>query len=828
MLEEWNKLKNQPHGLGIALEKRFGLYQRAKDASLRSGGVELLSIVQQVPPNQLTTADLQFAVTVLAQLDRSPIVREILMDAAISRTDFGDVFLAYIDSVCKTDAAGSERAHECLSLLAEGCVYLHVTPDSINLDVPVQRCLERLCIVFPSAAVGEALESLFAVNAVAASHICTLLIKVCVLAALRSNGAPQPDEELARTGFNDIPKLVWDLKSRLKLASSEDLSLVMTCLVYQRNPAEALRVYDAMPELHAPVNIRPLLLAAAAVSDYARLENAFNMIEREQSAGKGYSAVLGSQWYPIILKALGYLSRRDILHDVYSFVRREHPEVLGRGLYHALLTGYGARGELDKVLRYYREMLRAEVKPTTATFTIILQAYRDARDLKGALGFVNTEVLPAHQLTNALVSILLSLCGRRSDSFSAEQIWQWSRRFIKPDGSTQCQYIYALLSGNQFPKALRAFDELDPQLVTIHTLTVVLQAAPRYSEPLKLLDKVLALKDQLQLLGDDAYYVAYLSFLREQTHDLKLIESVFEEMRQVKVAPHASHYAIYTQALADHKQFRGDKRVARAMKEEHVPQRLSLISKQLRLLSAPGSSPRDREAARRAAVTLLKDGFFDPTSKSVPRDVLPAHVIKPVVKMLMKTKDFASAHDLLDLCSRQDGCQDDFVLWGLYLNFVRAAGDHANRSEHLWMRFSTALAKVFVFCGEQAGEPVYKLPRRYRYAFEKEVEARIAYLADVRDPRLLSLPAELSAMGIELTAHAFNFFIRACVRCGHLAEAYALAETKQWPLSGHTWAVLVQNVGSVDYKRYGKLGKTLHGIAQQDPPSDRADVGRQQ
>lgn len=904
-LAEWNALLADNRKEAMSKKKQLYDFYSAVDKSdllkHKKLALGLLDVVKQVPPNEQSLNDLKFALLVIHSLGNQNLLYEIFNQISYNRTDF-DILLQYLISLdfkvensepvslslddvnssgenkkvlaangaldntkneidetqayLKGNTIMQEKCLTYLRIIGAGCAYTNINFNNIGTQKLLYKVFEQISLLFTTRDLELSLEKYMRINSVAASSLCTIFLRVCTEAAISSSSAPTPTETSYNfLSGNNLPSAIWKLKYQLKVVNEIDLKYYMTFLIYQRQSQQVLELYDQkeMKRLHGVETIQPLLLASAACGDYSRLQEIFEEIDSSERMNKKYSNKLGSQWYGTILQALGYLGGQDVLAEVLHFIKKERPELLTRGLYHALIIGYGVRGELNKVLEHFYEQVKL-MKPDERTFTLVLKSYRDAKDLGGALEFLQSEMLPLFPMTNKILAILLTLCGRRSDTKQAEVIWKWANKLIEPDGRSKSHYIYALVRGNEFQKAIIVLNSMNDEDISINVLTVLLQAASRSSNPTEWLNKIVKIKSDLEIPGDDGYYAAYLSFLSEQTNDISLLDEVFKEMEANKIAVNASHLASYTQALANTKKINRYKRVTKKMNDEHIPQRLSLISKQLRLLTAPGSSNKDRILAKNAAFDLLKSGFFDPQSIYVPRNIIPLRVIKPVIIYLIDSFDFTSARELLSMVTpdinkaiahqrkansknsknaknieqrkskssvpsvpsedtknlKNSGLDNlggmnksngnssvqniqncnDYNLWSLWMRYSLKSGDTHNMPQY-WFLFKTAIRSHAVLHQPDADTPVYKLNRRFRYQFHSDVDKWIRYLHMVHDKtKLKGLTQELFDIGIELTGNNYNRLIYSFLSEGLLNEATALAKKRLYPLKPFVYTLL--------------------------------------
>ncbi|KAJ3084975.1 hypothetical protein HK102_000437, partial [Quaeritorhiza haematococci] len=90
--------------------------------------------------------------------------------------------------------------------------------------------------------------------------------------------------------------------------------------------------------------------------------------------------------------------------------------------YHALLTAFTRRGDMQAAVGLYSEMLKRNVKPTRLTFTHLLKGFAQQRDLDGARHVHDKMLFIGHHPDVVFYSILVDLHVKREDMEGA-MLW---------------------------------------------------------------------------------------------------------------------------------------------------------------------------------------------------------------------------------------------------------------------------------------------------------------------------------------------------------------------------------------------------------------------
>jgi len=816
----WEKISSQDRATALSLRTHF--YGKLREDGLASS-LWALSIPTSIPPRITRFADYLFFIDLLIAHKRYKPLSDLFLDLARKTPSMWEQLFTELLSKTGTDVPIKQVLH----ILLSSCLEMNINLAELNRAKasPIVDIVLLILSKYDTLHIMSALEALSAKNPVQAPVLATALLRALCESIVDINPPPTLMElstrQEARSSESGLPARLWAWKVSRGWATSEDLKIYMLWLVYSRKPRQALKLYDSMPALHNIVQLNEaVLLSASVVGDFERLQLEFEKVEKKPKLIEE----LGSRRYAIVLKALGFVGNASVLDNIYRGLSVWHPRLRTRGIYHALIYSHGLRGDLKSALKVYGMMLEAGITPTMSTFSLILRVYRDTLDLPGFISFLGNEVIDKHQfpLRNGEVSTALSLCSRRRDYKSAQFVWKWATGLLTPDARTWNAYLHCFVTSNQFDEVQKVFGEIEKRgTVDLHTLTILMGGACRYSRSKpdveSYVNGLLRKKEELHLDGDETWYLTYLSVLAE-LGSVQKFEAVFKEMKQAGIAPHASHFAVYTELLAKSKNFAKNQSLSKEMRDRRVPINFAFIEKYLRMLTAPGTTAESRKLATDSAFTIVKNGYFDPWASTVPRGAVPVRVIEPVVHRLLKTNQLPTAKRLLDGLLQQRASEsempDDYMLWALSMRVAHAA-KNTDVLDSLWAKFASALRRVHVLVTpkEPDSAPRYSLPRRYRYNFANTVDIRIKQIAAQRDgSKLLELPSELESLGISMDDRNTNSFISALAAMGLAKEAYAAtvrAQTRYFKLTQPTKYALLQCAESVDLAEYGNLGEYI-------------------
>lgn len=819
------------------LSARYEFYKRVRDEGMSSTQFYwCTSIIGCLPLHAIRYADLLFAVELLASLKLWSELHSLLLDLSRSTPVYWEQLMLNVLKKSSPDLP----AIESLEMFGECCANRDIDISKLERDdLPLLQMCSAILIRFSSATILEALESIASYNVVLANQLSSALSRARSGFLLNPDRAPSPtssiaSNEIVRENVQlDITETLWKWKMRRNLASAEDLRIYMLHLIYNERSNEALQAYDDNVSLHRKLNFsETVLLAAAGAHNYSRLQSVFEEVEQNPASIEE----LGSRRYAIVLGALGYLGDVGIVGDIYNNILKSRPEFLTRAVYHALIYSHSVRGDTKAARKVYDTMVGRGVAPNYTTFGLMLGLYRNSLDLKTALTFVGDEMVSRHQhaLRNQELTMLLSLCGKRRDHKSAKYVWEWGNSILTPDRVTYNTYLHVLLSANDFDNAGNLFEEIENRFdLGIDTLTIMLNAAGRSKNIDQFISNIIAKKRDLQLESDEAWYVSLLSALAE-IGNLDQFEKNFKKMKEEGLTPTGSHYALYMSLLAKSKHFAREDKYSQEMRDAGVPINFAFIEQQLRLLVAPGSSQDSRQSAHAAALTLVRDGYFDPSAAMIPRGIIPVRVVEPVVSRLVKLGQYVSAKQLLDGLRKQrveeSSMKDEFEIWALYMMIAERSQNHTVINQ-LWTQLKTVLPNVYVLSepaifsntGVTNSEskpnltkkPVFKIAARYRKTLSKTVDIWIRQLERTADRQaLLNLSKEMETMGLALSSSNVNTYIIALVKVGEVQLAFHTANATR-SIMPYNWssrckAALTSVVDQVDYRKYGRLGYIIH------------------
>lgn len=836
LIDIWNKSIELDKR--CTLNSRFELYERVRGEGMHDPQFEwCTSIIGCLPLDAIRYADMLFAVELLSNLKRWPELHRLILDLSRWTPLYWEQLMLSVLEKSTSDML----AIKILELFGECCVNQKIDISKLKSDeIPTLQICRAILNRFNSSEIVESLDQIGSTNLVLANTLSTALSRTQLGSLINVSKLPSPIGRSARiksacpNNSQDLTERLWYWKLRRDLVSAEDLKVYMLYLVYNGRSSEALKVHDKYPNFHEGINFNEtVLLAAAGAGNYSRLQSVFEEVEQNPALIEK----LGSRRYAIVLSALSYLGDAGVVGDIYQKLLESRPELLTRGVYHALIQSHSIRGDPKSARKVYDAMVDHGVKPNYTTFGLVLEAYRSSLDLKRALMFVGDELISQHQhaLRNQELTMLLSLCGKRRDYKSAKFVWEWGNTLLKPDRIAYNTYLHVLVSANEFDSAWSLYEEIENRFtLKTDTLTIMLNAAGRSKNIEQFTSNIIAKKNELQLKSDEGWYVSLLSALAE-SGNLDEFEKSLKEMKKEGIKANASHHSLHLNLLAKSKQFAREYKYSQEMREAGIPINFAFIEQQLRHLVAPGSSQESQQSAHAAALALVRDGYFDPSAAMAPRGVIPVRVIEPVVMSLVKSGQFVSAKHLLDGLRQQraeePSMRDENQIWALYMTIAEKSSNYAVINQ-LWTQFKTVLPNVYVLSepanfSSESGDasndggskltkkPVLKVAARYKKDFSKPVGVWIRQLERTRDlDGLLNLPKELEAMGLAFNGGNVNSYIIALVTVDEINLAFEIANSARssmrFNLSARAEAALASVVHRINYHRYGGLGHAIY------------------
>lgn len=730
-----------------ALKSRNDLYDEIRaHKNYESWQLDILGLI---PRDQALLSDYMFSVDVLIYEQEWTMIRDLLVDLALSQPVFVEVL--YEELVKRVIAAGEAQAPIGKLLEVFVGVFGSLGSDLGNLDPykdrPFIEVLRRLVRLFPGRIAVE-VERLLRSNPTIGSPLATSLLRII------------STEKLSSAESKDVAVAIWEAKIATHTATSEDLHNVMLRQIYLGDAKYALAAYDANSSLQANTQADVILLAAAQAKDWDRLQATF------ENLTTNFQEVLQSRHYGIILRALGELGGRNLLEEIFKRYSARNLEP-GRGVYHAMIYSYQIMGDFARARYYFDQMIAKGIPPVRTSFQLMLAAYKEAKNLSEAMDLVHLASAEYHlAVTNQEITTLLSLCANRRDSESAERIFTWAQSLLKDkiDRITYNAYLQVLVECNKLDEAFAMYDSLQIP-AGLDTLTILLSAAARWTLKDKF-DFIVSEKERLGLRGDAKWYGAVMNFY-SLSKDTAQLFNTLEEMKKAGFKPSAGHYSVILDHLTKVQNFdKGDEIVQEVMEQQVTPT-FAFYEQWFRMMTAAQKSP-GSDRAYQMLSKILDMGVFDATAVTTPRDAAPPGMFKAVVRKLLKTNRFERAYYLLSQANRQKNQRspEPWKIAALFMEYYDASGRYEALSQ-AWERFISLLRQTFVPSTGANGQVVFGTPRRYRFDYSKQIDIRIRDLARQHKMALLvSLESDLKRIGLEMSSANLNHLLQELLSAG--------------------------------------------------------------
>ncbi|QEU60541.1 Pet309 [Kluyveromyces lactis] len=311
------------------------------------------------------------------------------------------------------------------------------------------------------------------------SHQCVLPL----LKRMQHEDGIMPASHLASTlitffsssrWFSEVERIWhWKVDRNLPIVAS-DLTAMMRSRCHFRD-------WDTVINLHHQYSLAQddymqfdyLLVALAKKQDWDRLKHQFDALF-------GIGELPTVNHYGVIMYALS-------MHGELELVEKLHGQLLRRDMtpsYAVLLSIINAHynvGDYNGAVREFALFKRYGIRPTSASYLIVLKAYKKMGSLDSCFRVLKTMSAENIPLNEAHFKIIIELCGKLDNYPVAEELFNvmTTDYFIQPTGLTISALIRTFLKSKKYKEAWRLIQKYE-NVVTVDKFKIVQQKIMYY------------------------------------------------------------------------------------------------------------------------------------------------------------------------------------------------------------------------------------------------------------------------------------------------------------------------------------------------------------
>ncbi|CAN6614170.1 pentatricopeptide repeat-containing protein Pet309p, mitochondrial [Trichomonascus vanleenenianus] len=566
---------------------------------------------------------------------------------------------------------------------------------------------------------------------------------------------------------------VWKLKVALNVVSPWDLYHTMHYNISHKAYSKALRAYNAFPNLHTDIHHELMLALYANKKDWQQLQTYFSNLS-------DYDHLPTLKHYAIVMRAISKIARVDIVDVLFNGLLQDRlkPDA---SILNAMIYARYALGDTKSVELFFKSFDKFEVAPTSTSYLILMMAYRDARDMTSALSLIHEMADKKDlELSQAIISVFISLCSRRRDPNSALSMIDW----LMTRGESISLVVYnsllhCLAESNRIDEAFELYRNIKKEFTPqIDTVTSILGAAVRLGR-MNYIQSLYHDFHKYQMVPDEKWFsvmIHYYTKHRRMNHALQ----IFEHMRKSGIRASAYHFTILMDGALSMRRPKLAVKLYQRMQNEKISPTFISHAMYIRAKSYTGDE-KDYEETRRLMYDFLADddGFIDLTSTDTPRNVVSPKMLKfALIGSFMHRKP-QDAVDLLEhYCAENPQMRNHLQVLRSRIQVHRFAKNWGE-VEIAWKQFIMALKKSQVLVQTEPKSMVYQVPHRYAKDFTREINAKIEQLANFGEfSEILRLPSRIRRIGLELTNSNWNTIVRCLLNDFDLIpKAFRLSES---------------------------------------------------
>lgn len=587
---------------------------------------------------------------------------------------------------------------------------------------------------------------------------------------------------------------LWQLKKEKGLINHSDLRSMMRSYVQKKEGQKALNLYEKYKEYHSDNNNFDVLLEAyAQLKRWKEMQGLF-----ESLFGRG--ELPNKEHYRIVMESLSRIARKDIVDALFEgFINRNFRPT--ENILNALMYARLAFGDTKGVKDAFKQFGLFNVSPGKQSFLILLMAYRDAKDLDGAMRVLSDiERIGSTPISIEMYTTLMSLCTNRRDSVTAEEIFQKVKNHsIQPNLIFYNAYIACLSAAHQHKKAFATYEKL-PELgyiPDIVTVTSVLSSAVRMKREWmvrRLLNDVL----KYHLSPDAKWYSVMLDFFCDKGK-LHQAEIIFREMKRSNIPIDSYHYTVMMDGYVSHRNYQRTIQLYKEMISQKIDP--SFKSHSTYMLARTWQSPKGEKGEQMLEDFLGSESIIDLTSDQLSRSKIPPRLLKPLITSALAKKNFERAKEILRfyISSEKGFGYENYQVVLLGIRVYSRVQDW-NKVAELWDQLMKIIPDTFVKTPRRqtmrGNRNSYIIPGRHQHSLTRAVNAKIMQLKEqgaVYD--VLPLIRNLEYHGITITNSNLNLMVKSLVSDDrYVLKGFEIAE--KYLMKGFTFRLWKKMTGA--------------------------------